>query len=85
MDEQAPRTRDVIAETLIREGIGLLVFAGIMWLTLGGGRKSIEYLRARFGARPHRRRARIDAECAQFAREISRAEHDMRAADEPFA
>lgn len=67
-----------IKGALIREGVGLLVMAGVLWY-LGPGRIWVGGVRHRFKTWRLRHSGPIDAAAAEFARDISRWEHEQAA------
>lgn len=68
--------RDVITDALIREGLGLLVMAGVLWY-LGPGRSWTAGIARRLRAQWQVRRNWIDTEVAQFRGQMSRWEHEQ--------
>ena len=68
--------RQVLAETLVREGVGLLMMAAVLWY-LGPGR---DWIAMRLGQLDRIRNARqdqIDVEVARFRHDMSEWEHEQ--------
>jgi hypothetical protein len=73
-----PETSALLTETLIREGVGLVVMAAVLWY-IGPGRvwawAVVEHVRARFRARAEA----AEIEIAGFRRQVSEWEHEQAA------
>jgi hypothetical protein len=73
--------RAVLRDALIREGVALLVMAGLLWY-LGPGKIWAAGIAHRVRQFRKGRTARIDAEVARFGREVSTWEHEQAKAQD---
>lgn len=76
----ADRERDdsgaVLRDALIREGVALAVMMAVLWY-LGPGKIWLAGIRKQAAARWQRRGAWIDAQAAEFNRQVSRWDHEQ--------
>jgi hypothetical protein len=73
--QRQPTTRDAVVRTAASEAVSLAMIGAVLWY-FGPGRRWIAGRRAQLAARWHARQRAIDLEVAEFARDVSRAEHE---------
>jgi hypothetical protein len=72
---ERPGPRDAMIRTAASEAVSLLMLGAVVWY-FGPGRLWVQLQRARVAARWNARGRAIDLEVAEFARDVSRTEHD---------